>query len=131
MTESKWASELKMSEKNFAASIQTLVDLGFVKIFYNEYDKCFDVDIVESALSERYSTPLTEAKKAELLPVSTEITWNKNKNVKKAPSKIDITSMSDEDIKRTWLMLGALMNERKETEKLVKSSEKDDLPFND
>ena len=116
----------KLTEKEVEISIQTLVDNKLIQLDYSQplhgYQVTFNVDEVC-----KYSkTPIKDVFYMELLPISTEITWNKELNAK--PNSIE--DLTVEEIKNLMLRLEASLKEKEEVKKLIKNStEKDDLPF--
>ena len=113
----------KLSEEDVEKSIQTLIDNNLIQLNYNE---SYEV-ILNFEESFKYSTiPIKEVFEMDLLPVSTEITWNKQK-----PKTIDaIEDLSEEQIKSLLLRLQASLQEKEQIKKMVKNATvKDDLPF--
>lgn len=111
----------KLSEKEVEISIQTLIDNKLIQVVNNDG---FEVIFNREDMYEYFGIPIEEVPEMELLPVSTEITWNKATNI------TSIEDMTEEQIKSLILKLEVSLKEKEEVKKLIKNStEKDDLPF--
>lgn len=112
---------LKLTEKDVAIAVQSLIDNNLIQL-KDDYEVIFNVE----EANKYFNIQIKEAEKMELLPVSTEITWNK----KQTSSTDSLEDMSENQIKLLLLRLQATLEERKQVKELVKSStETKDLPF--
>lgn len=112
---------LKLTEKDVAIAVQSLIDNNLIQL-KDDYEVVFNVE----EANKYFNIQIKEAEKMELLPVSTEITWNK----KQTSSTDSLEDMSENQIKLLLLRLQATLEERKQVKELVKSStETKDLPF--
>lgn len=112
---------LKLTEKDVAIAVQSLIDNNLIQL-KDDYEVIFNIE----EANKYFNIQIKEAEKMELLPVSTEITWNK----KQTSSTDSLEDMSENQIKLLLLRLQATLEERKQVKELVKSStETKDLPF--
>lgn len=117
------AKAIKYTEKEVEISIQTLIDNNLIQL---EYDNGYKVNFNIEEVLKYSTTPIKEIYAMEMLPVSTEITWNKE-----TTSKLNsIEDLSEAEIKSLLLRLQASLQEKEQIKKMVKNSTvKDDLPF--
>ena len=110
-----------LSEKDIEIAIQSLIDNKLIEV---TYDGDFVVTFNREEALKYFAIPIDEVASMELLPVSTNITWNKKEKTD------SIEDMSEEQIKALLLRLQASLNEKQQVKKLIKNStDKDDLPF--
>lgn len=121
------AKILKMGEKDVLVSVQTLLDNGLITIAKGS-DGYYIAKPLKEGMKKYFDIPLSDVKNMEILPVSTKITWNKSD-----AKPIINDSMSTDEMKRMWLMLGAQLKEREQVDKMVKvasdSKNDDGLPW--
>lgn len=111
----------KLTEKEVEISIQTLIDNNFIEL---KYDDGYEV-IFNAEEAYKYATiPIKEVFEMELLPVSKDITWNKETS----SNNISIEDMTEEQLKALVLRLQVTLKEKEQVKKIVKTQE-DDLPF--
>ena len=109
---------LKLSEKEIEISIQTLIDDKLIQV--NDFEVSFN------DISKYSEIPIQTVTDMELLPVSTEITWNKQT---KTPME-SIDDLTEDQMKLLILRLQASLNEKEQVKKLIKNhQEPTDLPF--
>lgn len=111
---------LKLSERDIEISIQTLIDNKLIQV--NDFEVSFN----KEELSKYFEIPMQTVSDMELLPVSTEITWNKQT---KTPME-SIDDLTEDQMKLLILRLQASLNEKEQVKKLIKNhQEPTDLPF--
>ena len=109
---------LKLSEKDIEISIQTLIDNKLIQV--NDFEVSFN------DISKYSEIPIQKVSDMEQLPVSTEITWNKE--TKSSMESID--DLTEDQMKLLILRLQASLNEKEQVKKLIKNhQEPTDLPF--
>lgn len=113
----------KLTEKDVEISVQSLIDNNLIQV---KHCDGYEVTFNEAEIKKYFKIPIKEAIGMELLPVSTEVTWNKQNS-----STLEtIEELSEEQIKLLLLRLQASLNEKQQIKKVVvTSNEKDDLPF--
>lgn len=109
---------LKLSENDIEISIQTLIDNKLIQV--NDFEVSFN------DISKYSEIPIQKVSDMEQLPVSTEITWNKE--TKSSMESID--DLTEDQMKLLILRLQASLNEKEQVKKLIKNhQEPTDLPF--
>lgn len=109
---------LKLSEKDIEISIQTLIDNKLIQV--NDFEVSFN------DISKYSEIPIQKVSDMEQLPVSTEITWNKETKY----SMESIDDLTEDQMKLLILRLQASLNEKEQVKKLIKNhQEPTDLPF--
>jgi hypothetical protein len=109
---------LKLSEKDIEISIQTLIDNKLIQV--NDFEVSFN------DISKYSEIPIQKVSDMEQLPVSTEITWNKE--TKSSMESID--DLTEDQMKLLILRLQASLNEKEQVKKHIKNhQEPTDLPF--
>ena len=96
---------LKLSEKDIEISIQTLIDNKLIQV--NDFEVSFN------DISKYSEIPIQTVTDMELLPVSTEITWNKQT---KTPIE-SIDDLTEDQMKLLILRLQASLNEKEQVKK--------------
>lgn len=117
------AKATKLTEKDVEISIQSLIDNKLIQVKFNgEYEVTFNGEEAQ----KYYYYPIKDIVEMELLPVSTDITWNKE--IKTKPDSIE--EMTEDQMKALILRLQASLKEKEQVKKMIKTSNvKDDLPF--
>lgn len=113
----------KLSVRDIEIAIQSLIDNGLIQVRHNGVaDVVFDKD----GIMKYFDVPMKEIAAMELLPVSTNVTWNKP-----VKTKVDeIDDLSEEQMKQLILRLQASLNEKQQVKKLVNNSSfEDGLPY--
>lgn len=108
---------LKLTEKDIEISIQTLIDNKLIQV-----NDC-DVNFNREEIFKFFEIPIQKINEMDLLPISTEVTWNKKSDFN------SIEDLSESQIKTLILRLQASLNEKEQLKKLIKTAEPTDLPF--
>ena len=102
-------------------SIETLINLHLITV--EQGDDVPTIKLNKEVIRKYYDVTMDKVKAHDGFTLASEVTW------KKEEKKDD--EMSDEELKRTILMLQAKLNEREQAKQLVKTTaaSSDDLPW--
>lgn len=113
---------MHISPEELQLSIETLINLHLITV--DNGDDVPSIKLNRDVISKYYNVQMDKVKEHKGFELATEVTWKKNEK------KDD--EMSDEELKRTILMLQAKLNEREQAKQLVKTtaaSSDDGLPW--
>ena len=111
---------LHLDEETIARAIQTLVN---AKLIVVRKEENYVANLNKEQFDKYFNIPMSKIPEGKGIPMADEVTWNKT-------AESTEKKMSDDELKRTILMLQAQLNERQEAKKLTRSIDAiDDLPF--
>lgn len=118
----QFAKMMHLDKSEVEIAIQTLLDLKLITC--SMIDQKWIIELENSQIQRYFKVPMSKVAEHEGFKMSEEITWNKVDTPK-------TEDMSTEQLQKMILMLQAQLNEKKETEKLIKaaSEPQDDLPW--
>lgn len=111
---------LHLDEETIERAIQTLIN---AKLIVVRKEENYVANLNKEQFDKYFNIPMSKIPEGKGIPMVDEVTWNKT-----ADSTEE--KMSDDELKRTILMLEAQLNERQEAKKLIRNNQDlDDLPF--
>ena len=130
--EKQFCKFLHLSPREVEVGIQTLVDNHLIDV--SNIDNGWVIEINKDTVRKYFNVSMQTVHDHDVLPLSTKVTWNVvEEEQPKQGSKLDMASMSDEQLKNLLLRIEASLNERQQVKELIKSNEPTDdnygLPF--
>lgn len=126
------AKATKMNETEVELAIQTLEDVKLIDI--SIIDQTYCVTLNGEQAQKYFNVPMSKIMESEGIKVSKTVTWKQEQNKASQEPKIDVSDLSETDLKRLLLRIEASLSEKQQLKKVVVSSEPkeveiDDLPF--
>lgn len=124
------AKATKMNETEVELAIQTLEDVHLIDI--SKIDQTYIATLNAEQAQKYFSIPMSKIMESEGIKVSESIRWNKEENKASQGARIDVSELSETDLKRLLLRIEASLSEKQQLkEKVVSSVPKvdDGLPW--
>ena len=123
--EKQFSKFLHLSVEEVEIAIQTLIDNNLISV--SNIDNSWVIQINKETVKKYLNVKMQMVHDHEGLKLSTDVTWNKVNNGMSS----DIEDMSEQQIQKMILRLQAQLNEKQQTNKLIKaaSEPQDNLPW--
>lgn len=122
------AKATKLNETEVELALQTLEDVHLIDI--SKADQTYCATLNAEQAQKYFSIPMSKIMDSEGIKVSETIRWNKEENKASQASGIDVSELSETDLKRLLLRIEAAISEKQDVKKrIVNYQEPTDLPF--
>jgi hypothetical protein len=124
------AKATKLNETEVELALQTLEDVHLIDI--SKVDQTYCATLNAEQAQKYFSVPMSKIMESDGIKVSEAIRWNKDENKASQGAGIDVSELSETDLKRLLLRIEASLSEKQQMRKVVATPEPneiDDLPF--
>lgn len=124
------AKATKLNETEVELALQTLEDVHLIDI--SKVDQTYCATLNAEQAQKYFNIPMSKIMDSEGIKVSESIRWNKEENKASQASGIDVSELSETDLKRLLLRIEASLSERQQMRKAVVTPEPkvdDGLPW--
>ena len=122
------AKATKLNETEVELALQTLEDVHLIDI--SKADQTYCATLNAEQAQKYFNIPMSKIMESDGIKVSESIRWNKEENKASQASRIDVSELSETDLKRLLLRIEAAISEKQDVKKrIVNYQEPTDLPF--
>ena len=124
------AKATKLNETEVELALQTLEDVHLIDI--SKVDQTYCATLNAEQAQKYFNIPMSKIMESEGIKVSESIRWNKEENKASQASGIDVSELSENDLKRLLLRIEQSLSEKQQMRKVVVTPEPkvdDGLPW--
>lgn len=122
------AKATKLNETEVELALQTLEDVHLIDI--SKADQTYCATLNAEQAQKYFNIPMSKIMESDGIKISESIRWNKEENKASQASGIDVSELSETDLKRLLLRIEAAISEKQDVKKrIVNYQEPTDLPF--
>lgn len=111
------AKATKLNETEVELALQTLEDVHLIDI--SKVDQTYCATLNAEQAQKYFNIPMSKIMESEGIKVSESIRWNKEENKASQGARIDVSELSEDDLKRLLLRIEQSLSEKQQMRKVV------------